>query len=155
VLGWFLSTGPPPLWLVWIAFMAVTTIAALAFSLHARAGTWRAERPGVLGLLELSIRQARSSIRLARGTWLGTLLVLAFTSGWATLEVWQLENPTSREIRARTLVYGGALLYLLGWLVGCKLWLRRKHQELARLEESLAELGSNQDSVARLERPRR
>jgi hypothetical protein len=141
VLGWFLSTGPPSLWIVWVAFMAVTTIAALAFSLHTRAGTWRAERPGMLGLLELSIRQARSSIRLARGTWLGTLLVLAFTAGWATLEIWQLEDPTSREIRIRALAYGGALLYLLGWLVGCKLWLRRKHEELAGLEESLEELG--------------
>jgi hypothetical protein len=109
----------------------------------------------VLGLLELSIRQTRSSIRLARGTVLGTLLLLAFTAGWATLEVWQLEDPTSREIRTRTLVYGGALLYLLGWLVGCRLWLRRKHQELARLEESLSELASSQDSVARLERPKR
>ena len=152
VLGWFLSTGPPSLWLVWVAFMAVTTIAALAFSLHARAGTWRAERPGALGLLELSIRQARSSIRLARGTWLGTLLVLAFMAGWATLEVWQLQDPTSREIRARAMAYGFTLLYLLGWLVGCKLWLRRKHEELARLEESLAELGSSQDSVARINR---
>ena len=153
VLGWFLSTGPPPLWLVWVAFMAVTTIVLLTFSIHARSGTWRAERPGMLGLLELSIRQARSSIRLARGTWLGTLLVLAFTAGWATLEVWQLEDPTSRQIRIRTLGYGFTLLYLLGWLVGCRLWLRRKHQELAGLEESLAELGSSQDNVARIDRP--
>jgi hypothetical protein len=148
VLGWLLSTSPSPLWLVWIAFMATTTVALLAFSIRARAGTWRPERPGVQGLLELSSHQARASIRLARGGMLATLLFLAFTAGWATFETWQLHDPTAAEIQRRALVYGGVLLYCIGWWVGCRIWTRRKHDELTRLERARAELGAANGETA-------
>jgi hypothetical protein len=142
-LGWLLSTGPTPLWLVWIAFMGATTVALMTFSIRARAGTWRAERPGVLGLLELSIRQTRSSIRLARGAALATLLVLAFTAGWATLEAWELEDPTPEGIARRAIAYGAVLLYCLGWLLGCRSWIRRKTREQKELEQALADLAAS------------
>jgi hypothetical protein len=139
VLGWLLSTGPGPLWLVWTAFMATMTVTLLAFSFRARAGTWRAPKPGTVGLVELALRQTRSSIRLARGGILATLLVLAFTAGWAAFEGWQLGEPTVAELRRRALVYGGVLLYGVGWLLGCRQWIRRQRSSLARLERSLQE----------------
>jgi hypothetical protein len=67
-------------------------------------------------------------------------VILAFTAGWATFEAWQLDEPAAAEIHRRALVYGCALLYGIGWLVGCRLWIRRKNEELAWLERASVEL---------------
>jgi hypothetical protein len=116
------------------ALTLVYTGVATAFSLNARAGVWRNDAKTLVEATDLAIRRAANGVRMAQAGYWMTAVGVVFVA--ATIVLIALDESASEDrLRRGLYAAAGALVFLVFWVVGCRVYENRRQRELDALRK--------------------
>lgn len=128
----------PVRWKVWAALMFFLVIAVACMSFRARRGTWRALTASAPDLLRLTVKRARSGIRLAWVNIVSIFVLLAVTlpiaAPWLAPSRW-LHDPALRHVLLLQVGVNGPII--IGGIVFFAVYIRRQRRRLREAAELL------------------